>query len=171
MNPLWWNALNDNTSIPTLSSSPPPPKHLTQRFLDSSPVPHSQSALKRARTSAPKPVIPKTSKNKSADSSSFKAEITIDSAENSEISELVRDLHGSAQTLRKEALRVVREFDGRCEKFQDVVEKWVHRDAELKEEGLRGQEDLMEVVKVSFCFVNSNLIDSSLGMIFFLGEC
>lgn len=150
MNPLWWNALNDNTSTPALSSSPPP-HHLTQRFLDSSPVPHSQRALKRARTSAPRPVIPQTSKNKSADSSSANAAIKTNLADNPEVSELVRDLHGSAQTLRKEALRVVREFDGRCAKFQDVVEQWVHRDAELKEEGLRGQEDLMEVVKVSLC--------------------
>jgi hypothetical protein len=66
--------------------------------------------------------------------------------------DLVRDLYSSAQTLRKEALCVVGEFDGRCARFQDVVEKWIRRDGELKEEGLRGQEDLMAVVKVSLTF-------------------
>lgn len=56
------------------------------------------------------------------------------------------------------------EFDGRCARFQDVVEKWVRRDAELKEEGLCGQEDLMAVIKVSFTlsktsreFINVNM--------------
>ena len=81
--------------------------------------------------------------------------------------ELVRDLYGSAQALRKEALRVMTEFDGRCvsKQFQDVVEKWVRRDSQqLKEEGLCGQEDLMAVIKVSFTlsktsreFINVNM--------------
>lgn len=161
MNSLWWNALNDSTST-SAPSSPPPKSRPIQSTLDSSPVPHSKWGQKRARTSALEPETRQTSKYKSGTKAVAAKSVPVE--EKVAATELVRDLYGSAQALRKEALRVMTEFDGRCARFQDVVEKWVRRDAELKEEGLCGQEDLMAVIKVSFTlsktsreFINVNM--------------
>ena len=54
------------------------------------------------------------------------------------------------------------EFDGRCARFQDVVEKWVRRDAELKEEGLCGPRRPYGCYQSKFYLIKNVSLGSSL---------